>query len=250
MEADSLAIRFGNFLYHRWFSLYNFLYRVFKRGQDVAEILLLRNLVRPGDTILDIGANIGFYSRLFSVLVGPSGKVYSFEPDETNFIHLHENVSGLLNVEPVKQAVAEKSGLLKLYTSRMLNVDHRTYKIDDYAEEKEIVATSVDDFVEGRFRVNLIKIDIQGFEVFALRGMKRTLEENEDIIILAELWPYGLRKAGCSCRTMMDFLSTLGFRIFEIAGDRLVEFDMSQIPWLEEQPFGYVRNILISRKTV
>jgi hypothetical protein len=49
---------------------------------------------------------------------------------------------------------------------------------------------------------------------------------------------------------MVDFLSTLGFQIFEIAGDRLVEFDVAQIPWLEEQPFGYVRNILISRKTV
>jgi FkbM family methyltransferase len=250
MEADSLAIRFGNFLYHRWFSLYNLLYEVFKRRQDAPELRLLRRLVRPGDIILDIGANIGFYSRLLSTLAGPSGKVYSFEPDDTNFIHLLTNIRGLLNVEPIKKAVAESSGFLKLYTSPMLNVDHRTYKVDDYAEEQDIAATSVDDFVEGRFRVNLIKIDIQGFEVFALRGMKRTLEENEDIIILAELWPYGLRKAGCSCKTMMDFLSTLGFQIFEIAGDRLVEFDVAQIPWLEEQPFGYVRNILISRKTV
>src|SRR6266849_349638 len=144
MEADSLAIQFGNFLYHRWFSLYNLLYQVFKRRQDVAEIRLLRRLVRPGDTILDIGANIGFYSRLLSALAGPSGKVYSFEPDDTNFIHLLANIRGLFNVEPIKKAVAEQSGSLKLYTSPMLNVDHRTYRVDDYVEEKDITAISVD----------------------------------------------------------------------------------------------------------
>lgn len=250
MEADSLAIRCGNFLYHRWFSLYNLLYEVFKRRQDAAEIRLLRMLVQPGDTILDIGANIGFYSRLLAVLTGASGKVYSFEPDDTNFFHLLGNVQGLPNVEPVKQAVAERSGSLKLYTSPMLNVDHRTYKVDSYREEKDIAATSVDDFVAGCFRVHLIKMDIQGFEVFALRGMTKTLEANKDIRILSELWPYGLRKAGCSCRMMVDFLAYLGFRIFDIARDNLVAFDMDDIPWLEEQPFGYAKNILVSRKPI
>src|SRR2546421_1846783 len=250
MKADSLAIRFGNVLYHRWFALYNLLYEVFKRWQDAVEISLLHRLVQPGDTILDIGANIGFYSRLLATLAGPSGRVYSFEPDNTNFLHLLGNIQGLLNVEPIKQAVAERSGPLKLYTSHMLNVDHRTYRVDNYAEEKEVTATSVDDFVGGRFRVSLIKIDIQGFEVFAFRGMKKTLEENKDIVILTELWPYGLKKAGCSCRMMIDFLVDLGFQIFEIAGGRLVEFDINQIPSLEEQPFSYGKNILISRKTI
>lgn len=192
-SSQQLSVRFGNILFRNFFLLYNIIYPVFKRKQDKEEIELLLRTVKKGDTVLDIGANIGFYSKILAKAVGETGKVHSFEPDKTNFSHFVRNTQNIPAITPVNKAVAEQTKTIKLYTSKMLNVDHRTYKVDNY--------------VAGKFKVDFIKMDIQGFELFALQGMLQTLVGNPSIIILTELWPYGLRKAGTSLEVFFSFLS-------------------------------------------
>ena len=86
---------------------------LFYRGMmDPLETQLVQELVRSGDTVIDIGANVGYYTLLFSELVGETGRVIAFEPDPNNFALLERNVlgNGCRNVTLVPKAVAATTG--------------------------------------------------------------------------------------------------------------------------------------------
>jgi len=103
---SALSIKLGDFLYKNAFPVYNLIYPIFKRKQDKHEIALLNKYIKNGDVVLDIGANIGFYTKILSDLVGSTGKVYAFEPDKTNFSYLQKNASVLKNVSLINKAVS------------------------------------------------------------------------------------------------------------------------------------------------
>ena len=177
--ASSFSISFGNFLFKNCFPLYKITYKFFKQKQDAFEISLMKQYIKPNDTVLDIGANIGFYAEILSGIIGSKGKVHCFEPDITNFKHLEKRCHDLSNVTVNNKAVADKTQTLKIYTSKKLNVDHRTYKPDDYDQEINIDAVSVDEYLNGQV-INFIKMDIQGFEMSAVKGMTETAEPTTD----------------------------------------------------------------------
>jgi len=257
--AQQFSIRLGNILFRNFFPLYNILYPRFKNRQDAEEIEFLSKTIKPGDTILDIGANIGFYSKILAGLTGPAGKVYCFEPDSVNFSHLLHNTKAIGNTKaistskthgtiiPINKAVAETTKTLKLYTSKLLNVDHRTYKVDNFENEISIPATSIDDFVSssGNVKVDFIKMDIQGFELSALKGMVNTLRANPEIKLLTELWPYGLRKAGTSCAEFIQFIQAQQFQVFEMKGETPIPFSIQRTTEIENAEFEFGINIFI-----
>src|SRR5690349_12622984 len=111
----SLSIQLGNFLFKRCFVLYKPLYSIFKRRQDKFELRLLKKYAREGGVVLDIGANIGFYAVVLSKLVGRSGKVHCFEPDQTNFKHLQKTAGKFENIVINNKAVGPRTELLKIY---------------------------------------------------------------------------------------------------------------------------------------
>jgi len=213
---EKLKLRSASFLYSNFFSVYRMMYFKYKSRHDNSYLKLFQHLVKPGFTILDIGANIGFYTVTFSELTGKHGHVHAFEPDTKNFHHLGKEVEGLRNVTVVPKAVSSESGTLLLYKSPLINVDHRTYeygsKVDKYVVEK----ISFDDYAGDRFSVDLIKLDIQGYEMEALKGMRHTLTGNQHVLVFMELWQHGLLKAGASALHVYDFLSDLGFNIYEV----------------------------------
>ncbi|MBL7893201.1 MAG: FkbM family methyltransferase [Bacteroidia bacterium] len=246
--AQQLSISIGNLLFRHFFPVYNIIYPIFKYRQDAEEIEFLKRTVKKGDVVLDIGANIGFYSKILSDLVGPSGKVYSFEPDKVNFNYFLKNTNGLTNIVPVNKAVADQTKTLKLYTSKLLNVDHRTYKVDEYEKELTIDAVSIDDFVNDTFKVDFIKMDIQGFEVSALKGMKQTFVKNRTAKMLTELWPYGLRKAGHSCAELINLVEQYGLMVHELKDDETKPLDKNRISRIENAEFEFGLNIFIARE--
>ena len=145
--------------------------------------------------IVDTGGNIGFYSILFSRLVGERGVIYVFEPDTVNFKYLRANTKELKNVAINHDAVAERTGMISLYRSNELNVDHQTYDIGANRDSIEVPCITLDDHFHHNESVDLIKMDIQGYEYHTLLGMKETIKRSHPIMILSEFWPYGLRKA-------------------------------------------------------
>ncbi|MCD6018252.1 MAG: nlpE1 [Bacteroidetes bacterium] len=247
--ASSFSISLGNFLYKNCFPLYKITYKAFKEKQDAFEISLMKKYIKKGDTVLDIGANIGFYAEILSEIVGEKGQVHCFEPDATNFKHLQNRCKKLSNVTANNKAVSEKTETIKIYTSKQLNVDHRTYKPDEYDQEIEIEAIAVDEYLKSSSLVNFIKMDIQGFEMSAVKGMTKTLA-SQDLKMLSEFWPYGMRKAGTSVLEYFKFLAQYGFYIYLIESHQLTELTEDKVKTFMELPETTYMNIFASKTRV
>lgn len=212
----------GALFRHAW-PVYRPLYFVFKRWQDATEIALVRRVLRPGDVAVDVGANIGFQTRLFAEVVGPSGQVYAFEPEATNFRRLAAGVRGLPQVAIARAALSDLSGELALYPSPRLGVDHRTYPVPERISAERVPAVTLDGTLAPGTRVRLVKVDVQGDELRVLRGMRRVLDESPDVCLLLECWPYGLGVAGGSVAEYEATLRAQGFHVYLVEGARIVE---------------------------
>lgn len=243
--TSSFSIKLGNFLYKTSFPLYKKMYSVFKNKQDAFEIELLKKHIKKGNTVLDIGANIGFYATILSDIVGENGKIHCFEPDATNFVHLKKETSSYTNIIINNKAVGPKTEKIKIYTSKELNVDHRTYKPEQYDKEIEIDAVSIDEYMAGT-RVDFIKMDIQGFEMEAMKGMKETLKKNPNVKMISEFWPYGLKKAGSSVRDYFTLLKELDFKIEILKENKLEVLTLEKVLQLEPLDEEHYFNILVT----
>jgi len=246
----SFSIKFGNFLYKHAYGFYKPLYWVFKKRQDAFEIEFLKKNIKPNAVVLDIGANIGFYAKILSGLVGKNGKVHCFEPDVQNFARLSQACSGIQNVIINNMAVGPRTETIKIYTSKNLNVDHRTYKPEEYEQEFEIQATSIDDYLGRNLKVDLIKMDIQGFEMQAIQGMQKTLETNRNIKIISEFWPYGIKKAGDSLLGYFNFLLSQDFNCYLFDKSGLTKLTSQKVSEMENLGEEHFFNIFASREHV
>ncbi len=207
----------GNKLYEIAFPVYRPLYSAYKCLADRAERRLAAKELSPGDVVVDAGANIGVYSRFLAKCVGPNGAVHSFEPSPENFARLREVTRNLRNVRANQLAVGEKTGEQLLHISGTLNVDHRTYPPEGESRRTlPVRSTRLDDYFEPKARVDLIKLDIQGYELHALRGARRVLSDNPAIKLLVEFWPFGLRAAGSSPEALLALLEQYGFTVFAL----------------------------------
>jgi FkbM family methyltransferase len=216
----------GNRVYDRAFPIYALCYRGFKAYADHAERKFLRRTLSPGDVAVDVGANIGIYTQLLSRWVGPTGLVHSFEPSPENFGRLQSATRKLANVRLSQSAVGESSRRTALYVSDKLNVDHRAYPPEgDSRPTVPIEMIALDDYFKTGERVDLIKMDIQGYELHALRGASRVLADNPTIKLLFEFWPYGLKQAGSNWAELIGVLKENGKLIQQVSSEGLTGFD-------------------------
>lgn len=199
---DSLNVvrstaRLSGFLFRNAFPIYAVLYNRYKIVSERCEVALIRRLVRPGDRVADVGANIGFYTQVLGECVGRDGHVYAFEPDETNFKRLGRRARPYQQIHLIHAAVAERSGNLDLYLSPDLNVDHRTYATDEARAKVTVDAIALDDFFRPpNDALHFIKMDIQGAEYAALLGMRQVVRRSPSLRILMEMWPRALDRFG------------------------------------------------------
>jgi FkbM family methyltransferase len=221
----SLVRGVGNKTYEHAFPIYRLCYRAFKAYTDRVERRLLRRILLPGAVVVDAGANIGIYSQFLSRCVGLTGVVHSFEPSPENFERLQSVMRKLANVRLCQAAVGECSGRSKLYVSDQLNVDHRTYATEgDSRRAVPIDIVALDDYFKPGQRVDFIKMDIQGYELHALRGANRVLADNPNAKLLLEFWPYGLKQAGTNWIELIDTLERQNMAVCQITRYGLVPF--------------------------
>ena len=137
--------------------------------------------------VLDIGANVGYYTALLADRVGPAGHVTAFEPEPGNHAVLRRTiaVNGFPNVEAVQGAVSQSSGESFLFLSELNQGDHRLYAT---AGRRRIAVPilAIDSFLPPETLIDFVKMDIQGSEGLALRGMLQTLRRSPNIQILTE----------------------------------------------------------------
>jgi FkbM family methyltransferase len=157
--------------------------------------------------------------------------VHSFEPSPDNFARLQAATADLPNVRANELAVSDITGEQLLYVSPVLNVDHRAYPVKGERRSTiSVRSTRLDDYFKPNESIDLIKLDIQGYELHALRGAKRVLVDSPDIKLLFEFWPCGLRKAGSSPEALFTFLTQCGFTVFSLNKRGLNEYTQSDAP--------------------
>ena len=134
-------------------------------------------LLRPGATVIDVGANVGAFALLSSRVVGPGGRVIAFEPEPTNADRLRRNVSrnGARNVEVRQEAVGDAPGEATLYVQPGQSGTHSMLRPDG-AEGIAVPITTLDDLII-HGRPDAIKIDVEGLEGAVLRGGHRMLRD-------------------------------------------------------------------------
>ena len=184
---------------------------------EIYETRLALGLARPGDVAVDVGAMIGYYTMIFAHRVGSGGRVYAFEPDPDNFQILEENarMNGYEHVV-CRQAIAgDETGRARFFPApQEYKGDARAYAHGDRGSiELEVVR--LDDVVEGP--VDLVKVDVQGYEAHVLRGMHALIERSPQLTMLFEYTPVSLREAGSDPKQVLDDLRAHGFRLFEIS---------------------------------
>jgi FkbM family methyltransferase len=235
-------------MYLRLKPIYKFLYFNYKNFQDKNEIEILNKYISKDDIVLDIGANIGFYSVLISKWVGCNGMVYSFEPDKLNYTYLKDTCKSKSNIFLNNKAVGSLNGKLILYQSNEINVDHRTYKPDNFSISYEVDVVSIDNYFANNFdKINFIKMDIQGYEFEAIKGMRNLLEKNKEIKLLTEFWPYGLKQSGSSAIQYFNYLVDLNFNIYLLEKNNLLKLDEKKVIELNDLPLKFYFNILVKR---
>ncbi len=155
----------------------------------------LRSMIRPGDTVYDVGANIGFYTLLFSRWVGSAGQVIAFEPDPDNVNLLETNLAenGCDNVRVFPLALGEQRGMREFSRDLVTGCTGRLGASLTYGEMtlgdrrvhlSRVLVESIDRLVDGGLsKPFLIKLDIEGGEYHALAGARRTIEEYRPVIV-------------------------------------------------------------------
>lgn len=203
-----------NRLYKSCFPLYRPIYFAYKYWSDRDKIRLIKAHVKPGMKVLDIGANIGFYTIILSKLVGKKGAVYAFEPDEDNFKFLKRLTKNLNNVKLAHVACGEKSGVAYLYKSQEMNIDHQVYDSGESREKIAVKMVSLDDYLRGeKDGIGFVKIDVQGYECHVFSGMKKTIARSKEMFMISELSPYCLKKAGASAELYLSEVKRAGFNV-------------------------------------
>lgn len=163
-------------------------------------IAIVQYVIKPGDIVLDIGANIGFYALMEADLVGASGHVYAIEPDTRNLALLEKNVAlnefqDRITIHP--GGMSDHDGIEKMYVAQKTNLntfvspdDHAFLAPHLVADTADIHMTSIDAFVQKHnIKPTMIRMDIEGYEVEVLRGARETLAGAETFAILMELHP-------------------------------------------------------------
>jgi len=182
------------------------------------ETQLVSSKIKQGDVVLDIGANIGYYTLIFAKLVGQNGKVFAFEPEPANFRVLEKNVSvnGYSNVIPEQKAVSNRNEKKKLYLNKQNAGMHTIYKSKNAnLGSVEIETVSLDNYFSNyRGKIDFIKTDIEGSEYTALEGMQTILKRQNNIKLLVAFDSSSIREYGYKPEQYIDLLMSNGFRVY------------------------------------
>lgn len=177
------------------------------------------------ELIMDVGANIGYYSVQFSGLM--DGKVYSFEPMSYQYSVLKRNLelNGIENVIPVKRIVSNTSSEKRIYYSDPDNTGASSL-VKKSGEYEDIQAVTIDDFCDEHkiAQIDLMKIDVEGHEMDVLQGMAGCLRRQCVRHLFVEISGENLEKGGSSTEELCAFLEASGYHPFSIKTGKMDEY--------------------------
>ena len=193
-------------------------YLRFRGMPEPGLVRFFQALIRPGMTIVDVGANIGIFTLYAARSLQWDGRIHSFEPAPHTHELLRSNVqvNGFLEANLVrfhKAAVTDSEGTARL-TTFADNSGHNTLFWQNAGAQFVVVKTTrLDTALQGEPRVDVVKIDAEGAELRILRGMAQTIEKNPGIHILIEFAPIHLARAHVTPEDFLRVLSELDLEI-------------------------------------
>jgi len=190
---------------------------------EKAETRFFQSACRDGMTFLDVGANLGYYTALAARAVGPNGRVLAVEPDPDSFGYLEQTIAAnaVGNVEAFPVAASDTPAMLPLYISTDNRGDNRLYAPDEERPQVEVEARPLDALLrESKIEtVDLIKIDVQGYEPKVIAGLRETIITSPNLTLLTEFWPQGMTEAGGDANEFLQTLRELGLTLHELKPD-------------------------------
>ena len=186
-----------------------------KRRYEPHVTAVMRPLLRPGMVMVDIGANVGYYTLMAASRVGPTGKVIAFEPLDDNcaLLSMSLKVNRFQNVTVHPLAVADFEGLVEF----VIDDSNGGINIGDPPAGASLVqAVTLDAFLADERRVDIVKMDIEGAEGRALKGMRALLRRHRPLLF-SEFTPSALPwRSAIEPEDYLDELRALGYRLFVI----------------------------------
>lgn len=197
----------------------------------------LYELIKEGHTVLDIGVNVGEVTLNAAQKVGKSGKVIGFEPHPTNFQRCQRNIAlnKLDNITVENKGLGHQKGMFQIYAVDEGNAGKN--RIDE--THRDAPATTVqiitlDEYVQNNQlkQIDVIKIDVEGFELKVLQGAKQTLQQFHPTLFI-ELDDNNLKEQAGSAKALVTFLSNLGYTIWRATTGKLVlnDHDFTNCHW-------------------
>ncbi|MFB6185900.1 MAG: FkbM family methyltransferase [Halobacteriaceae archaeon] len=182
-----------------------------------------QDLASEGDTVIDVGANIGYYTLMAASEVGRHGEVYSFEPIDDNFSRLERNASinGFDNTNLFNYGLSKDAGKQEMYLPKgrpeeaTLNEETWSELTHNKTEQKSTQVVKLENFDNSEVRaaigdISLVKIDVEGAEFDVLQSMEQTLKENNTPILVTVHIPQ-LQKMGVPVKKFINYLSDLNY---------------------------------------
>lgn len=180
---------------------------------------IVKKIIHKDDVVIDVGANIGYYTLIFSRLVGNKGKVFAFEPEPNNFNLLQKNVkiNGYENVVIINKAVSNKMEKIKLYIDDENQGGHTLSPTKTKSKSIQIEAVTLDNYFKNDSnKIKFIKMDIEGSEARTMDGMKNMLNNNNELQMMVEFNPYLLNKSGSDPEKYLYSFMKFDYKIFEM----------------------------------
>lgn len=195
---------------------------IFQGDFEGEERRFLNAFLRPGDTFVDIGANLGLFSLIAAHLVGPKGRVHAFEPCAKTFERLGRNVdlNRFKNVTLHDLALSDSAGQQEMVMAvdgmDAWNSLAKPYMGGNYTTET-ITTDTWDDFAEAHglgSGVTLMKIDVEGWEAPVLAGARRMLSKPDAPVLQVEFTDDAAKAAGHSCADVYRLLEEFGYKLY------------------------------------
>ncbi|MEM9351986.1 MAG: FkbM family methyltransferase [Planctomycetota bacterium] len=195
-----------------------------RREQETMEFF--RRLLAPGDCVIEVGGHIGYISLYFADLVGPAGRVMVFEPGSNNIPYIRQNVASIQQIDLKEVAVSDQDGIASFFEEELtgqnnsLHADydvfqenrHRAFASEEYSKRR-VETIRLDTLLSGEgLTPDLIKIDIEGAELMALKGARETLSRACPVVMVEVT----RQKA-----EVFAFFEGLGYQLFNDTGVRL-----------------------------
>lgn len=173
----------------------------------------ITDVLKPGQVVVDVGANIGYFSMLAATLVGETGKVISFEPNTRNLALLYASIveNRLKNILVLPLAASDSPQILRL----------QSFGSNGFLEAatpgrigaQYVQAVVLDEILHKEPRIDAIKMDIEGFEPFALRGLSKIIEKHRPVLF-TEFSPWHIEhRCGIPPQEYLDQLALKGYRL-------------------------------------